>query len=213
MTFEHRLLLVSLSLVLTGMVAFGTFRWSRSVTRQSIKERGGKHPGKGGFPTLASLRDDAPRDLDNDRGELRPSWIARLIAPLVALFCMAVFDINPLLRLLGVQTLLGQQVFYALFCLVFASVWLAMLLHQRAVWGQGKLTWHGILFWRQERSLEKLVGVHAPDNSPVVMLRFADQWPLFVPKHLAHIDTFVAEMQRHADHNINNGAVPPMPGL
>lgn len=210
MTFEHSLFPFLASIGGAVLVTYGIARWRSSKSATSVFAQDTSLEDVG-LSALSSLFSTAPTELGNGRKELRPTWGIRLIAPLVALAVLIFTDLSPLWNSLGIQSATAHLALVCLFGLVLGYSWAMLLFVQRVVYDDHYIMSHGIDLRSQTRRLSDLTGFRVHERRPALVLTFAEQAPLYIPKFLSHREVLIQRLEEISANNLNNGAVPPLP--
>ena len=211
MIFEQTIFPLLASIGTSVFVAHGIVRWRNAGSRNSDpgqSERAEDHR----LSSLSSLFHKAPLDLGHGRTEHRPMWGVRLVAPLVALVLLAITDIFLFWNALGIQSPALQSGLLVGLALVLGYVWFVLLFVQRVVYDETRIMKYGFDLREHTRELRALTEIQVPDWRAKLVLGFSEQKALNVPKFLSHREAFILAMENLAQNNMNNGAVPPLPG-
>lgn len=209
MSFDHTSVLTLIFLFTAFPATFFLSRLVRSRDVTSVFANTGALE-QTACTRFALFSGKGPTDLGNGLKQLRPSWQARLIWPVLAATIIAIVDLSPLFSALGhhAQTVTG--IAHSAMGAALGYLCCMTLFHQRVVWGHGVVATYGLDMRRRVRPLNDLKDMPAPGQRPVTKLHFARNAPLSIPRGLAHRDQFKASMRAWADHNVNNGVIVPM---
>lgn len=166
-----------------------------------------------GMSTIMSVGSGAARPDINGRLILRPPFGTRILGPLVAAAILAFFDFGPALASVGLadpnyQRWLG----YAMWALLAYTV-VVLNLRQRVVVDGETLSCTGVQLSPQTRDLTGLVNITVHPKRPALVLTFAGQPRLYIPKHLTGRSTFVPLMEEIAARNRAAGLSAKPEGL
>lgn len=133
------------------------------------------------------------------RTELRPPFGTRIIGPLVAMAVLLFMDWTPLFGSVGLTDPRTQGwVIAGLFGLLGYTAF-QLNFRQKVVFDDRQIESHGVQLRPQVRNLSGLVDIAVHPKREALVLTFADQPPLYLPKFLTGRDRFVAQMQQIAE--------------
>ncbi len=186
---------IGASLLLT--IAFGI--WKRSKGKTSIfaqddtLEDVGLSVLSAAFPSRATTEDF--------RTVLRPPWGLRIGGPILAALMLIYVDLTPLTESLGWALPEGPRLFKLGIGAVLAYTTAMLLFVQRVAYDRREIRSYGMDPRAQTRQLSGLTGIEMHPNRPALVLSFADQPHLYIPKYLSDRETFIAEMRAIAAQN------------
>lgn len=212
MTFEQSLFPFLISLGAAALGAYGITRWRNTKGATSVFAQDSSLEDVG-LSALSSLFSTAPTDLGKGRKELRPTWGIRLIAPVVALVFLIFTDLSPFWQSFGVQSETAHLVINCVIGAALGYSWFMLLFVQRIVFDDHYIMSYGIDLRSQSRRLSDLTGIRVHEQRPALVLTFAQQPPLYIPKFLSHRETLIQRLEEISADNLNNGAVPSLPRL
>lgn len=211
MYFEPAFFQFTTSIAASVFVTHAVVRWRNSKSRTSVFAQDSSLEDVG-LSALSSFLAKAPVPLAHGKTELRPTWGLRLIAPMIAILFLAFTDFTPLWNSLGVNAPALRSGIIVLTGIIIGYTWFMLLFVQRVVYDSREIQSHGISLRCDQRSLQDLVDIRVHDSRPSLVLSFATQDPMYIPKFLSHREAFIAAMQEIIERNSNKGMEPAMPG-
>ena len=145
--------------------------------------------------------------------ELRPPIGLRIIAPAIATVFLLKTDFSPLLESFGLRDP-GLQSWAVTGLLVILGLAVLQLnFAQSLAYDQTRIECKGVQMKPQTRDLSGLVDIAVHPKRPALVLTFADQERLYVPKFLNGRAGFVGSMRVIAAENRSRGLEAPRQGL
>lgn len=132
---------------------------------------------------------------------LRPPFGTRILGPAVAAILLATFDFGPFLASLG---LTDPQLLFLIGCAAWALLAYTVFMlnaRQQVIVDGDMLTCRGVQLSTQTRDLSGLVDIRVHPKRPALVLTFANQPRLYIPKFLTGRGTFVPLMEEIATGN------------
>lgn len=207
MSFEQSLFLALLSFAYAAITAFAVRRWRASKADTSIFAQD-EDVSEIVFSALSSLFSAEPVNPGQGRVELRPTRGVRLLAPPFAIVIVALTDLGPLWSSVGLDSGGLPDPVQGGIVALFGYSWFMMLFVQRVIYDSAHIVCHGVALRPQTRHLWDLVDIKVHDTRPALVLTFARQPPLYVPKFLSHRETFISAMKAIAQDNARFGLRP-----
>lgn len=154
-----------------------------------------------------------PAKRDDGFIELRPTMGVRLGAPVIGAFVVCVTDLSPLLELFGLYEPSQQWWGYAAIWVLLAFTAVQLNFVQRVTYRDDYIACIGVDPRPQVRDLSELVDISVHPKRPALVLTFARELPLYIPKFISHREAFLAEMERIAAENRARGQTARPGGL
>lgn len=166
-----------------------------------------------GFTAVSAAFDTTSINRIDGITELRPTWGIRLFAPIIALTLFLFVDLGPFFESIGLNDRRYRSWAVLFVMAVFAYTWCMLLFFQKVTYDDKFIDSAGIDVTSQTRSLKDLVGIRQHEKRPALVLTFAEQKPLYVPKFISQRAKFIADMEIIASHNRENGLAAQKPSL
>lgn len=145
------------------------------------------------FPSRATTEDF--------RTVLRPPWGLRIGGPILAALMLIYVDLTPLTESVGWALPEGARILKLVIGAGLAYSTAMLLFVQRVAYDRREIRSYGIDPRPQTRQLSGLTGIEMHPKRPALVLSFADQPHLYIPKYLSDRETFIAEMRAIAAQN------------
>jgi len=191
-------------------VAFGLGRWRASKGAASVFAQDGNLE-QIGFSAISAALDSRSVDRIDGFKELRPTWGIRLFAPLLAIVLLVAADAGPvfasLLVSLGLKNPVWADFAMVLIAAAFAYTWVMLLFYQRVIYDEVGIESIGTNIMSETRSLKDLVDIRVHEKRPTLVLSFADQKPLYIPKFISQRAMFLSDMEALIAKNRAQGMV------
>lgn len=201
-----------LSLLAGFATTVGLACWRNQKGRTSIFAQDA-HLESVGFSLIASLFDSRSMQRIDGITEMRPPWGMRLLAPGLASFLFLTTDLSPLWHSVGINDPRVHVTFLSICCALTGYSWFMLLFFQKVVYDRAQIECSGVDISHQHRDLSDLVDIHVHKRRPALVLTFAHQKPLYIPKFLSGRAKFVTEMEAIAQQNLAQGLTAPAPTL
>jgi len=211
---EQDLIIGIALLLLFGAIALNTglIRWRKSKGRTSVFAADMSLDDIG-LSAISAIDTDAPADPVDGAMVLRPSLGIRILAPIVAVVFLLTVDIEPLLNSVGITGDGAQHWTKVILAWMLAYAVIHLNLFQKVAYNDTHIACTGIDIRTRYRQLTSLVDITVHDKRPALVLTFADQKPLYVPKFISQRARFITQMEQIASHNRAQGMTAPEPTL
>ena len=154
-----------------------------------------------GLSAIMNLGTGQARPGVDGRLILRPPFGTRILGPLLAAGVLIFFDMNLLFEVVGLTSTDLQALARAVLWALLAYTVFMLNIRQRIIVDGDMLTCRGVQLSTQTRDLSGLVDIRVHPKRPALVLTFADQPRLYIPKFLTGRDTFVPLMEEIAAGN------------
>lgn len=208
MSHDELMTTVLLSFGVGIFISWGLTRWRNSKGRTSVFANDESLEEVGMSFISSMFNSFSPNRVDGIT-ELRPPWGLRVLAPILALALFLTTDMSPLWDSVGVHDPLIRKGALIALCLFFGYSWFMLLFVQKVVYDGSFIECYGVDASKQERNLSDLVDIRVHEKRPALVLTFAQQKPLYIPKFLSHRAEFVSRMEAIAQQNRSNGLAAP----
>ncbi len=210
MSNDQQLIYAILILVASACVFISVRRWRNWKGRSSIYAQDSSFEDIG-LTFISSLFNTAPVKLGDGRVEIRPPMGLCLITPVIAVVFVTYTNFEPLWESLGIAPGWIRDAIYYGLAIVFSYTWFMLLFVQKVIYSEREIVSHGTDLRTQARDLSDLIDIRVHEKRPALVLTFAGQKPLSIPKFLSHRAQFITAMQKIAEQNTSNGMTTPEP--
>ena len=211
MTHDQIIGFALVSLAVAGVSSWALTRWRNKKGRASIYATD-ESTEEVALSFLSTLGGRAKVRRDG-MVEMRPPFGARVLVPVVAAVILIGTDLAPLLQSLGISDPTHQTWTYVGLLVLLAGFTIQMNLFQKVTYSDETITCTGVQLKPQKRTLSDLVDIAVHPKRPALVLSFADQERLYIPKFLTGREDFVAFMSTVAAENRAKGLTVPRKGF
>lgn len=168
-------------------------RWRKSKGKTSIFAQDDSFEDVG--LSLLSALFPSRTATEDFRTVLRPPWGLRLGAPVFAAVILIYVDFAPLVESLGWATPEHAKLFKAITGVFLTYSAFMLLFFQRIAYDKREIRSYGMDLRPQTRDLSGLISIEMHPSRPALVLTFADQPHLYIPKFLSQREQFITEME------------------
>lgn len=207
---DHDTTIATAIAMLLGAFALniGLRRWRKAKGRSSVFAADASLDDIG-LSAISAIDTEPEAEPADGAMVLRPALGIRILAPVIAGVFLYTVDIDPLLHSVGIsdggtqhwtKVILGWMLVYSV---------IHMNLFQKVAYSDTDIACTGVDIRTQYRDLSDLVDIAVHDKRPALVLTFANQKPLYVPKFITQRSRFISDMAQIAANNRAKGMTPP----